>query len=164
MYSSDAFSSSGLPTMKTPEGGTWIAQRSYLSELDVDGVCAIYGPPYHHLESDEHILQDYVSGIEEIHEANVTFTIQIYANKQFTQPGTLKYARPITVYRTHTYYDTVTHQMHQDVTTLYITMSAGSSYYSFGSYHNIEHYQMSNPVEVDVTVFTLVSPSSTMYN
>lgn len=164
MYGSYAFSINGLPTMKTPEGATWTAQRSYLSPLDVDGVAAIYGPPYHHLEADAYIIQDYVSGIDEVHESDVTYSIQIYSNKQFTQSATLKYARPITVNRTHYYYDSVTNQMHQDNTTLYITIPANASYYILGSSHNIERYQMSNPIEVDVTYYSLVAPSSTMYN
>ena len=164
MYSSWAFSKNGLATMKTPEGGTWSVQRSYLSELDVDGVSAIYGPPYHYLNKSISVLQDYVYWIDEVYEENVTYTINIYANKQYTQGATLKYARPITLYRTHQYYDSDTDQIYEDHQTLNITIPAGASYYSVGTVHNIEHYQMSDPYEIDITTYSIDSPHSTMYN
>lgn len=164
MYGSYAFSTNGLATMKTPQGGTWYAQRSYLSELDVDGVGAIYGPPFHRMDMDVNVIQDYVSGLDEIYETSTTFVIRIYNDKQFTQTTTLKYSRPITVYKTHTYYDSSLGRMKEDIETYHITIPAGASYYSFGTFRNVERYQMSNPIEIDVTTFSIGQPSKTMFN
>lgn len=164
MYGSYAFSNNGLATMKTPEGGTWTAQRLYLSDLDVDGVSAIYGPPYHHLEESTTVIQDYVDWINEVYETNVTYYINIYANKQFTQGASLKYARPITLYKTHYYYDPYFDQTYEEVETQYITIPAGSYFYNVGTVHNIERYQMSNPVEIDKTWYSILAPNITMYN
>lgn len=164
MYGSYAFSTNGLATMKTPQGGTWYAQRSYLSELDIDGVGAIYGPPFHHMDMDVNVIRDYVSGLDEVYETSTTFVIRIYDDKQFTQTTTLKYSRPITVYKTHTYYVPALGQMKEDVEAYHITIPAGASYYSFGTFRNIERYQMSNPIEIDVTTFSIGQPSKTMFN
>lgn len=150
--------------MKTPEGGTWIGQRSYLSDLDVDGVAAIYGPPYHHLNETITVIQDYVYWIDEVYETNVTYTINIYADKQFSQAATLKYPRPIALYRTHQYYEPRDEQIHEEFETIYITIPAGASSYSLGTVHNIERYQMSNPVEVEITRYSVQNPQSTMFN
>lgn len=54
--------------------------------------------------------------------------------------------------------------MKEDVEAYHITIPAGASYYSFGTFRNIERYQMSNPIEIDVTTFSIGQPSKTMFN
>lgn len=157
LYSSDAFTSNGNATMTTKSGLVFEGQRTHLSSGDVQGIAAMYGPPFHKLVADINVITDEVSGLYETYETEVTYTIKIYQDKACTTPTSLTYPRSVTIYKHHVYYNPDTNRMHDNVTTTNVTLSAGTSTYLVDRVRNIEKYTMSNPDVYDVTTYS-VSP------
>ena len=157
LYSFDAFTSNGNATMTTKSGLVFEGQRTHLSSGDVQGIAAMYGPPFHKLVADINVITDEVSGLYETYETEVTYTIKIYQDKACTTPTSLTYPRSVTIYKHHVYYNPDTNRMHDNVTTTNVTLSAGTSTYLVDRVRNIEKYTMSNPDVCDVTTYS-VSP------
>ncbi len=163
LYSSDAFSSNGNPTMLTVGGYYFVGQRTHLSTGDVLGVQAIYGPPFHKLTCSTQVIDEYVSGMDDYYEYTAYYTINIYSDKTFTQSATLTSPRTISVTRMNSHYNTATGRIVSTQETYDITIPAGVSTFFIGQEHNCEHYYMSNPVELDVTTYA-ISPTHTLLN
>lgn len=153
LYSSDAFSRNGNPTMTTIEGFFFIGQRAFLSAGDVEGVRSIYGPPFHNETTTVTVINEYVSGLDDYYECDVNYTINIYSDLNYTQRTSLVYPRNITyIEERHTcnrYGDNI------KVTRTYrnILVPAGASSFNLGTVRNIEHYIMSNPNRIDKTIY-----------
>lgn len=161
LYSSTAFSKNGQYTMTTKDGLYFVGQRNYLSSGDVEGVCAIYGPPFHKLNRSVDIIREDVSGLVDLVEYEMTYTINIYEDKACTKATTLKYPRNITVYINRQVYNTYNNMLEETKETRNITIPAGVSSYTLGTVHNIEWYIMSNPYEVNTT-FYYINPERTI--
>lgn len=155
LYSSNAFTSNGNATMTTKDGLYFVGQRTQLSAGDVQGIAAMYGPPFHKLIADVDIRTDEVNGLYETYETEVTYTIQIYEDKACTIPTALTHPRNITMYRHNVYYNPDTNRMYDDATTTNITLSTGTSTYLVERVRNIEKYTMSNPDVYDVTTYSI---------
>lgn len=117
----------------------------------------MYGPPFHKLNIDINILTDEVDGLYEIYETEITYTINIYEDKECTTQTKLTYPRNITIYKTHTHYNPDTKKMDEKMTTSNVTIPSGTSTYFVDRLRNIEKYTMSNPEVYDVTTYS-VSP------
>ncbi|MGM9781514.1 MAG: M12 family metallopeptidase [Candidatus Cryptobacteroides sp.] len=155
MYSSSAFSSNDNATITTKDGLYIIGQRTHLSSGDVQGVAAMYGPPFHSLFSDINVITDEVNGLTEICETETTYTIRIFEDKDFTVPATLQFPRNVTLYRHRVYYDSIANKLREENSTTNVTIPAGTSSYVFGTVSSIEEYYMSNPVNYDVTNYSI---------
>lgn len=157
LYSSTDFSKNGNVTLTTKDGLCVPYQRSHLSGGDVQGIAAMYGPPFHKLIADINVITDEINGLYETYETEVTYTIKIYEDKACTIPASLTYPRSVTIYKHHVYYNPNTNRMHDNVTTTNVNLSAGTSTYLVDRVRNIEEYTMSNPDVYDVTTYS-VSP------
>lgn len=157
LYSSTEFSKNGNATLTTKNGLNVPYQRTHLSGGDVQGITAMYGPPFHKLIADINVITNEINGLYETYETEVTYTIKIYEDKACTIPASLTYPRSVTIYKHHVYYNPNTNRMHDNVTTTNVTLSAGTSTYLVDQVRNIEEYTMSNPDVYDVTTYS-VSP------
>ena len=156
LYSSNAFSKdSSLPTMTTLDGLCFVGQRTHLSDGDVKGVEAMYGPPFHDLERDERVYKNEINGFYEIYEAEVIFTIKIYADKECTIPVSLTKPRKITVYKNRYYYDPNSNRVIETVEKSKITLPVGTKFYNIGRVYNKEKYFKSDPEIMDVTYYSI---------
>ncbi|MDE6870790.1 MAG: DUF4377 domain-containing protein [Bacteroidales bacterium] len=155
LYSSGAFSANGMPTMTTKDGLYFTGQRSRLSPGDIEGISAIYGPPFHKLNTSINVLRDEVNGLTEVYEYTANYVINIYEDRDCKQSAVLKYPRTITVYMSKCIYDTNTNRMKETIDSWNITIPAGQSSYNIGSVHNIQKYLKSNPEEYDVTSYSI---------
>lgn len=161
LYSSNAFSKNGKFTMTTKDGLYFVGQRNNLSSGDVEGICAIYGPPFHKLNGSIDIIREEVSGLNDIIEYEMTYTINIYEDKGCTKAATLKYPRNITVYIDRRVYNTNNNKLESSLETRNIVIPIGVSSYTLGTVHNIEWYIMSNPREVNTTSYS-IAPQRTI--
>ena len=161
LYSSNAFSHNGLPSMTTKDGLYIVGQRTKLSDGDIEGISAIYGPPFHKLNLNQQVIIDEINGQNETFEYVMTYTINIYADKNCTQPIALTYPRPVTIYVNTRIYSPTTNKINETVSSYNITIPAGSTTYTIGSVHNIERYFMSNPIEYNVTTYS-ITPERTL--
>lgn len=155
LYSSGAFSANGMPTMTTKDGLYFYGQRSRLSPGDIEGISAIYGPPFHKLNMSITVLRDEVNGFTEIYEYTADYVINIYEDRDCKQSTVLKYPRTITVYMNKRIYDPNTNRMKETINSWNITIPAGQSSYNIGSVHNIERYFKSDPEVYDVTLYSI---------
>lgn len=155
LYGSKDFSKNNNVTLTTKDGLSVPYQRTHLSGGDVQGIAAMYGPPFHKLIVDIDVRKDEVNGLYEIYETEVTYTIKIYADKACTIPASLTHSRNITIYKHHAYYDPDTNRMYDDAVTTNVTLSAGTSSYMVDKVRNIEKYTMSNPDVYDVTTYSI---------
>lgn len=154
IYGSYAFAiDTSQPTMTTIDGFTFSSQRSKLSSGDLEGVAAIYGPPFHSLEETTTVLEYSVDATNETYEAEVEYWIEVFEDYDCTVSSTLKYDRPITVYFHNVVYNTDKKKYVETIDTFNITMYAGENYYYLGKVHNIERYTNSNPDEYDVSYY-----------
>ena len=96
LYSSDAFSENGNPTMTTTDGFFFIGQRAFLSAGDVEGVKSAYGPPFHNEKETVTVINEYVSGLDDYSEYDVDYTIYFYNDINCVQRSSLVYPRNIT--------------------------------------------------------------------
>lgn len=97
MYSSDAFAvNQGVPVMTKKNGDVFDSNRSYISPGDIEGVKAVYGPPYHKVNTVT-ISNESNSGYW-YYEADKY--INIYADKNCTVPTVLQYPRKFRITRT----------------------------------------------------------------
>ena len=116
---------------------------------------SLYGPPFHSLFSDINVITDEVNGLTEICETETTYTIRIFEDKDFTVPSTLQFPRNVTLYRRRVYYDSIANKLREENSTINVTIPAGTSSYVFGTESSIEEYYMSNPVNYDVTTYSI---------
>lgn len=156
LYPSDAFSKqNGLNTMVCKNNYSFRCQRDSLSEGDIEGVKSIYGPPFTILESDMEVVDEYVDAALDYYDTEVTYTIRICEDRNGLVSSSLTYPRDIRIKRVvetansssprpeiNTYYD-------------YITLPAGTTTYTVGTYENIEHLRNGNPEEIRITSLTL---------
>lgn len=157
LYSSNDFSVNGEATMTTKNGLCFTGQRNGLSAGDVQGVAAMYGPPFHKLIADMRVITDEINGIYETYETEIIYTLKIYADKACTTPTSLTYPRNVTIYKDHAFYDDNLGRIRNVMTTTNVTLPAGTSSYAVGYVRNTEQYTMSNAVVYDVTTYS-VSP------
>ncbi|MBQ7751168.1 MAG: DUF4377 domain-containing protein [Bacteroidales bacterium] len=156
LYPSDAYASPGLYTLLNNDGLSFSCQRSYLSSGDVAGVASIYGPPFHKMSVATQVLQDEVDWINEVYEYNATFRINFYSDSGCTQPASLSYPRRIKYYLYHRFYNSSSGEIEETFTPYHVTIPAGTSSYLLGvTYNNIERYEMSNPVEINIWRYEL---------
>jgi hypothetical protein len=136
---------SSLPTMTDLSGIPFTEQRYYLSGQDIAGIEAVYGPPYHRLETTvNYVVQNYAQGITEIYEEDLTTRIAFYADKSCTIPLATTYPRDITLTEYHTvvnnYSNPETYVQSQT-----ITVPAGTTYYYYNThYRNLQWYYNSD--------------------
>lgn len=97
MYPSYAFQNSSAPSMTTIDGQEFGFQRDSLSTLDAEGIKAIYGPPYHKLESTIIESNYYDYGTSEEWSETVENHINFYSDKECTIPTSLVYDRRMKV-------------------------------------------------------------------
>ena len=159
LYDSFAFSANNQPTMTTKEGLYFYAQRTHLSDGDVQGVAAMYGPPFIVLRYDTQVIRDEVNVLDEVYECSVSYTIKVFAGKNGTQPTTLEYPRVVTIYENKRVYDSG--KVKETIRPYNVTLPAGCGSYSIGTVRNIERYYMSDPVEMDVTTYSIDVPPAT---
>ena len=152
-------SANNQPTMTTKEGLYFYAQRTHLSDGDVQGVAAMYGPPFIVLRYDTQVIRDEVNVLDEVYECSVSYTIKVFAGKNGTQPTTLEYPRVVTIYENKRVYDSG--KVKETIRPYNVTLPAGCGSYSIGTVRNIERYYMSDPVEMDVTTYSIDVPPAT---
>ena len=145
-----------IPVMTKKDNSTFNANRSYLSMGDIMSVRAIYGQSYARLEEDVEIIQDYVSGIEEVYEADHEWTLRFYVDENYTFPFLTINQRYITlrkeVSRVGQNGNVVTTTTYE-----YVTIPAGTSSISLRTAHNTEIYLSSNPYNINYTRYFLQS-------
>lgn len=156
LYSSDAFSETGEPTMLTKDGLYFIGQRKKLSDGDVAGIETIYGPPFHRMKIDETVIEENVTGLTDYKESEIDFSIKIYNDYNCTVPTTLKRSRKITVVRTNRVYDPSTKRIKETSQSSQVTLPAGTSSYFLGTTYNIEHYEASDPITINTTTYYII--------
>lgn len=161
LYGSFAFSANSQATMTTKDGLYFYGQRTHLSDGDVQGVAAMYGPPFIVLRYDTQVIRDEVNGLDEIYECSVSYMIKVFADKNCTQPTTLEFPRIVTVYEYKRIYDSDSDRVKTTTSHYNVTLPAGCGSYSIGPVHNIERYHMSDPVELDVTTCSISVPPAT---
>ncbi|MDY4038429.1 MAG: M12 family metallopeptidase [Prevotella sp.] len=158
LYSSNAFPiNPAEPTMTTKDGLFFIGQRLYLSAGDVEGVQAMYGPPYLKLDKEITVIEERIDGIHEYTELEVNYFITFYKDKACTQPTILKYPRhvayEITRSECHSYGDPIqTYKTINDV-----TIPGNVTSYHLGAVRIIEAYTMSNPEHIEITDYRLLN-------
>lgn len=153
LYGSDAFAKSGTATMTTKDGLYFVGQRRKLSDGDLEGIAAIYGPPFHRLQSREQVIREETTSVKEYRECIREYVIGIYSDWNCTGQSSLKYPRNIKISMTRQVYDSTTGRIKETNETRQVTLPAGTSSYRVGEAHNIEHYDRGNPVEVNVTTY-----------
>ena len=128
------------PLFTKLDGSDVLADRDTLSSGDIAGLAAVYGPPFHRMESwlMEIVYEDYSGNydyIEIAKEERVVF----YADESCTQPAALLYPRKLYIERTISecqYGGSV-----QSIPSTYtVTVPAGVSSYVLDQYNYIEHY------------------------
>lgn len=160
LYGSKYFSKNGEATMTTKDDQYFSAQRTHLSDGDLEGIAAIYGPPFHRMNVEMKILREEVDNTKDIYEYVAIFTIGIYEDKACTKTAKLKYPRPVTIYKHLQTFDETTKRIKESVTTQKITLPSGCSSYDVATVHNITEYLYGDPVGIDVTTYS-VTPSKT---
>lgn len=84
------------PAMQKKDGSAFYGQRLYLSQADIEGIKAVYGPPFHKLETklSEVVLEDFNSSYDR-YEYKYSNKICFYADESFTIRAALTYPRAI---------------------------------------------------------------------
>lgn len=155
MYSSMAFSSNGLPTMRKIDGTTFGSQRESLSDGDKAGIAAIYGPPFHRLESRYSILDEVVGGSTDKLITSNTDSLVFYSDKACTMRAALQYPREIKIKSTHKtanggrYYESISYST--------VIIPAGTISFFLGQWVDTEWYEYSNPYIIDITTHDIVN-------
>ena len=139
--------------MTTKDGLYFVGQRRKLSDGDLEGIAAIYGPPFHRLQSREQVIREETTSVKEYREYIREYVIGIYSDWNCTGQSSLKYPRNIKISMTRQVYDSTTGRIKETNETRQVTLPAGTSSYRVGEAHNIEHYDRGNPVEVNVTTY-----------
>ncbi len=139
--------------MTTKDGLYIVAQRQTFSDGDLEGIAAIYGPPFHRLQSREQVLREETTSVKEYREYIREYVIGIYSDWNCTRQSSLRYPRSIKITTTRQVYDSTTGRIKETNETRQVTLPAGTSSYRVGEAHNIEHYDRGNPVEVNVTTY-----------
>ena len=144
LYGSYAFSSNNLPTITKLDGSTFAAQRDSLSVYDAEGAKAIYGPPFHHLESTliSSDYQDY-GGISEEWSLEKDYTVHFYEDKSYTVPTQLQYNRLLRV--RHTSVRIVLGSYDYYYNDYSVVVPAGSSSYNLGVAYTNMHSEYGIP-------------------
>jgi hypothetical protein len=155
MYSSMAFSKNGNPTILTTEGAAFNSQRDSLSSGDLVGISAIYGPPYHRLESTRTITRNEVTGIYEYYEYYDTYTIRFYSNSDYTNNVMITTPRPISFYYEDYYYNTNINQFCTESYVYNVTIPAGCYSYNITTLYGCENYVMSDVSEYSMKSLSL---------
>lgn len=157
MYSSWAFSKNGLATMKKTNGTTFDYQRDSLSSGDKDGIAAIYGPPYHRLESRYTILEELVYGTTDKLIVSNTDSLVFYADKACTIRAALQYPREIRVKTTRKTANWNNWNYNYTYSYWTVTIPAGTSSYCLSQWIDTEWYEYSNPYNIDITTNEIVN-------
>lgn len=144
-----------IPAMQKLDGSPFY-QGSILSSGDVAGLTAIYGPPFHRLES--HflgVIQDYYTNTEDVYITEHADSIIFYADKSCTVRQALQYPRKIRIdmrneggqgfdyNTTHTYYT--------------VTIPAGVSAYQLWHGYDYQCYYYGNPYNFMITSLSIIS-------
>lgn len=95
LYNSFAFSKNNNPTMTRRDGSTFIPPSRALSSGDLEGIKAIYGPPFYKLERKERVLEQWVSGNNERYVSETNNTIYFYTDETYQSKTSLPYSRKI---------------------------------------------------------------------
>lgn len=157
MYSSWAFSKNGLATMRKTDGTTFYHQRDSLSSGDKEGIAAIYGPPYHRLESRYTIIEESVYGTtDKLITAN-TDSLVFYADKACTIRAALLYPREIRVKTTQKTANWNNWNYNYSYSYWTVTIPAGTSSYCLSQWIDTEWYEYSNPYNIDITTNEIVN-------
>jgi len=133
LYSSNAFSKGeNLPTMTRRDNGERFAgQRNSLSQGDIVGIQALYGPPYSRVEvTGSEVIFDYSTPSEEKWEILHTNYIYFYSDKTYNTRVTLQNPRRIHIVETIQWMDG------QSIYERDILLPAGSSSYYLGDYED----------------------------
>ena len=156
MYSSYAFSKNGLPTMTKINGTTFSSQRLALSNGDKDGIAAIYGPPFHRLESRYTIIEETINGSTDKLVTYNTDSLVFYADKACSTRAALQYPREVRVKSTQR---TAGSSGKYNYTYSYwtVTIPAGTTSYCLSQWIDTEWYENSNPYDIDVTTNEIVN-------
>ena len=157
LYSSFAFSKNGLATMKKIDGSTFEAQRTHLSDGDKEGIAAVYGPPFHRLESWNTIVEELVSGSTDKLITFNTDSLVFYSDRACTVREALQYPREIRVKTTQTVagYDNWNYQSTSWYWT--VTIPAGTTAYCLSQWTDTEWYENSNPYYYNITTNEIVN-------
>lgn len=145
------------PMITKLDGSIIYENRSYLSAGDIIGIQSIYGPPYHKLKIYEDVIQDYVDFDTEIYEVDKTFKIEFFEDEACTINTTLVYPRIIKYREYETYCDVATHQVFEVYFDRTITIPAGISEYTLGTYKHYEKYIQSIPYDVNTKRYMIIN-------
>lgn len=146
-----------VPVMTKINGNTFSAQRYYLSNGDLDGIAAIYGPPFHRLEShlDEVIAYELGGSTDKLI-VDMTDSIVFYQNRECTIRKALDYPRQIRVQTNHRVFvwngDNSTYTTYRT-----IEVPAGVSAIHLDSWRDVEWYEQSNPYQLDMKTNKIVN-------
>ena len=163
LYSSEAFAIGSLPTMTTVDGLLFGCQRDSLSLGDLQGIRAIYGPPFHKLNRSIVVLQSFQEGDLDVYETSEYFSIDVYADRTFSQSASLDFARTIRITQTNMNYDPVRDRIVTTHQTQNVTLPAGTQSYVIEHVRNYEQYRHGEPEIVCVTFYS-IEPTYTILN
>lgn len=149
LYSSWDFAlNPNTPTMTRLDGSTFIGQRSFLAAGDIEGVRAIYGPPFHRHEKIENVIFD-------DHEGNFKYEydhiIYFYTDNTYKTRTNLVYPRSINV----TYYESVRDPEYQTSKSYEVVIPAGSSKYYLGTSEYWEERDHGSIVRYHLTDYSI---------
>jgi len=145
-----------INTMTKKADGSTFTQGTVLSIDDIKGIKAIYGPPYHRLESHRlRIVEDEVWGFIETFITEHADSIIFYSDASCTTRESLPFPRKIKVLRTVcTDYNL---NYHYDYSYLTVTVPAGTSAYCLWQSFNYECYYCSDPYNYRITSHEIVN-------
>lgn len=147
---------SSVPAITKKDNSIFTANRSYLSHGDIKTVKQIYSRPYAQLAESVEVYQDYVSGIEEVYDAEYEWIFTFYEDPNLMIPTFTVHPRYITL-RKETRYLDQNGNVRTTTTYEYVNVPAGTSSIVVASARNREVYYNGDPYIVDTVYYYLVS-------
>lgn len=139
------------------DGTPVYANRDTLSAGDIEGIKAIYGPPFHRLETQLRVVDEYCYGVDDYIEMEILDKVLFYADETCTQRQALSYPRKLNIKKTtqecHGYGNSV--ETYYDYYT--INVPAGVDSVMIDYHTDIEYYINSNPYEISLITYQIIN-------
>lgn len=147
----------GEPMFTKLDGSEVYAIRDTLSAGDINGLKAIYGPPFHRLERYLRVIDEYCYGVDDYVEMEITDKVVFYSDEACTQRQALTFPRQLYLRQTtqecHGYGSPV-----QEFDYYYtINVPAGADSVLINHHFDVEHYLYSDPYEIQLISYHLIN-------
>lgn len=150
LYSSFDFAiNEAIPTIERLDGSTFIGQRSFLAPGDIEGITAIYGPPFTKLDVVTNVIRHDSGNTYFSFESESDNTIHFYTDQTYKIRTSLIYPRKIRIY----YYSADMGGSKTEETE--VLLPAGTTEYSLGQTYCIEDSDYGNTVRYSETKYSI---------